>query len=129
MVKRATRQKIVHVRLSEDEFLALEAFCMEVRLSVSEVLRRLARDAGGLGPALDGEVVAAFRGNSEELRRIGVNLNQLARALSGGSEVRMDELLAGLGRLARLVGDQAQDIKVLCEGAQDRARRQVNADA
>jgi len=128
-VKRTTRQKIVHVRLSEDEFLALEAFCAEVQLSVSVVLRRLARDAGGLGPALDGEAVAAFRGNSEELRRIGVNLNQLVRALSGGSEARMEELLAGLGRLARLVGEQAEAINVLCGGARDRARRQVSADA
>lgn len=129
MAKRTSRQKVVHVRLSEAEFLALEAFCADAKLTVSEVLRRLVRQAAGLGPAFDGDLKEIVLAHAEELRRVGVNLNQIARVLSGGKEPQFEVLLDGVGRLARLVGEQASEMKDMCEAGRARARLQVNADA
>jgi ABC-type transporter Mla subunit MlaD len=129
MAKRTSRQKVVHVRMNEAEFLAFEAFCADVNLTVSEVLRRLVRQAAGLGPALDGDLKATVLAHAEELRRVGVNLNQIARALNGRREAQFEALLDGVERLARLVGEQASDMKDMCEAARVRAQLQVNADA
>lgn len=128
MAKRPPRQKVVHVRLSETEFLAFEAFCTDANLTVSEVLRRLVRQAAGLGPAFEGDLKQIVLAHAEELRLTGVNLNQIARALNAGSEPQFEMLLDGLGRLARLVGAQAADIKDMCEAGRARAQLQVNAD-
>ncbi|UWU26018.1 plasmid mobilization relaxosome protein MobC (plasmid) [Rhizobium sp. CB3060] len=129
MAKRTSRQKVVHVRMSETEFLAFEAFCADVNLTVSEALRRLVRQAAGLGPAFDGDLKEIVLAHAEELRRVGVNLNQIARALNGGREPRFEALLDGVVRLARVVGAQASDIKDMCEAGRAKAQLQVNADA
>lgn len=129
MAKRTSRQKVVHVRLSEAEFLALEAFCADVNLTVSEVLRRLVRQAGGLGLAFEGDLKQTVLAHAEELRRVGVNLNQIARALNGKREPQLEVLLDGLARLARLIGAQASDMKDMCEAGRARAQLQVDADA
>jgi hypothetical protein len=129
MAKQTSRQKVVHVRLSEAEFLAFEAFCTDANLTVSKVLRRLVRQAAGLGPAFDGDLEETVLAHAEELRRVGVNLNQIARALNGRREPQFEVLLDGIGRLARLVGAQASDMRDLCEAGRTRAQLQVNADA
>ncbi|MDE1994980.1 MAG: plasmid mobilization relaxosome protein MobC [Rhizobiaceae bacterium] len=128
MAKRSPRQKVMHVRLSEAEFVAFEAFCADANLTVSEVLRRLVRQAAGLGPAFDGDVKEIVLAHAEELRRVGVNLNQIARVLNGRREPQFEVLLDGVGRLARLVWEQASDIKNMCESGRAKAQLQVNAD-
>ena len=129
MAKRTSRQKVVHVRLSEAELLAFEAFCTDANLTVSEALRRLVRQAAGLGPAFDGDLKEVVLAHVEELRRVGAILNQIARALNGRTEPQFEVLLDGVGRLARLVGAQASDMKDMCEAGRTRAQRQVGADA
>ncbi len=129
MAKRTSRQKVVRVRLNEAEFLAFEAFCADANLTVSEVLRRLVRQAAGLGPAFDGDLKEIVLAHAEELRRVGVNLNQIARVLNGRREPRFEVLLDGVGRLARLVGEQAADMKDMCEVVRTKARLQINSDA
>jgi hypothetical protein len=129
VAKRTSRQKVVHVRLSEAEFLAFEAFCADANLTVSEVLRRLVRQAAGLGPAFDDDLKEIVLAHAEELRRVGVNLNQIARVLNGRREPQFEVLLDGVGRLARLVGEQAADMRDMCEAGRTKAQLQVNADA
>ncbi|TCR74079.1 plasmid mobilization relaxosome protein MobC [Rhizobium sp. BK376] len=129
MAKRTSRQKVVHVRLSETELLAFEAFCTDAKLTVSEVLRRLVRQAAGLGPAFDDDLKEIMLAHAEELRRVSVNLNQIARILNGSREPQFEVLLDGVGRLARLVGAQAADMKDMCEAGRTKAKLEVKADA
>jgi len=129
MAKRTSRQKVVHVRLNETEFLAFEAFCADANLTVSDVLRRLVRQAAGLGPTFDGELREIVFAHAEELRQVCAHLNQIARALNGGREPQFEVLLDGVGRLARLIGAQALDMKEMCEAGRANALLQVNADA
>ncbi len=128
MARQSTRQKVVHVRLSEEEFLALRTFSVDVGLSVSEVLRRLSRQAGGFGATLDGEISFAVRVHAEELRQVGGNLDRIARGLNGKDDPAFDVLVDGIGRLARLVNDQASEIRAMCNEAQRVARQTVTGD-
>ncbi|WP_162003180.1 plasmid mobilization relaxosome protein MobC [Microvirga tunisiensis] len=53
-------------------------------MTISEGFRRLARAAGGLGPTFDHEAKAAIEQLSAQTRAVGVNLNQIARAMNQG---------------------------------------------
>lgn len=127
MAKRTSRQKVVHVRLSQAEFLAFETFCADVNLTVSEVLRRLARQASGLELAFNADLKEIVLAHADELRRVGANIDQIARALSGKTEPQFEVLLDGVGRLARLVDAQVSDMKEVCEAGHVRALLQVDA--
>lgn len=123
-----TRTRSVRVRLSEMEFAALTSFAEDAALPVSEVLRRLAREAGGLGPTLEGELAVQFKSAVVQLRKVGVNLNQVARALNSGRAPGYEHLRDGIERLARLVALQERDLNGLRTRARVRARRLVDAD-
>jgi hypothetical protein len=99
------RSEVVRVRLQPEEREALAVLCGESR-SASEVIRLLFRDQAGL-PLPVGPVEAdALRGTNEELRRIGINLNQAVRAMNEGRvgyephlDAALRSLLEGVFRL------------------------------
>ena len=118
----------MRVRLSEAEFAALTKFAEEATLPTSEVLRRLAREAGGFGPTFEGEVAQRLKATVVQLRKVGVNLNQIARALNSGRVPGYEHLRGGVERLARLVADHERDLDELRASSRARSRRLVGAD-
>jgi hypothetical protein len=84
MEYRTPRTHRVNARLKPNEHAHFAAVCRRHGITVSEGLRRLARAAGGLGPTFDGEAAEAVHGLSLQVRAIGVNLNQIARAMNHG---------------------------------------------
>ena len=99
------RSEVVRVRLRPEERQALAALCGENR-TASEVIRLLFRDQAGLPLPVGPAEAAALRGTNEELRRIGINLNQAVRAMNEGRvgyEAHLDaalrHLLAGVYQL------------------------------
>lgn len=103
--KEEMRSEVVRVRLMPEERQALAALCGEKR-TASEVIRLLFRDQAGL-PLPVGPVEAdVLRGTNEELRRIGINLNQAVRAMNEGRvgyephlDAALRDLLEGVFRL------------------------------
>jgi hypothetical protein len=115
------RSKVVHVRLTPDENARLAAFCEARGLPVSEALRRLAREAGGLGPIMEGDDRAAIKALTGQMRAIGVNLNQALRALNMGHMPARDQLGPLLGKVIASL-DEVDDLFVaLCRRAVRRA--------
>lgn len=125
---RQPRTHSVRVRLSEAEFFALTTFAADARLSTSEVLRRLSREAGGLGPTLEGELSGRLKSMVVQLRKVGVNLNQVARALNSGRAPGYENLRDGVERLARIVAQHERDLEDLRARARARAIRLVDVD-
>lgn len=125
---RPKRNRSVRVRLSEAEFVALTTFAEEAALSTSEVLRRLAREAGGFGPTFEGEVAQRLKSTVVQLRKVGVNLNQIARALNSGRTPGYEHLRGGVERLARIVAQHERDLDELRARSRARSRRLVGAD-
>ncbi|ACM31121.1 plasmid mobilization relaxosome protein MobC [Rhizobium rhizogenes] len=126
--RRARRNKSVRVRLSAAEFCALTAFATDAALPTSEVLRRLAREASGLGPTFEGDMSKKIQLIIVQLRKIGVNLNQIARVLNSGSTPGYEPLLGGIERLARLVAQHERDLDELRARGRARALRLVRTD-
>ena len=128
MSKNKVKTHVIHARLSQDENLRFRAFCDENGLTVSEALRRLAREAAGFGPTFEGETRDAVRDYSKQLRAIGVNINQIARILNSGRTPDYATLQAGIGRLTQELIAQDEDYISLCARAHKRAQRQVEID-
>ena len=122
------RDRAVRVRLSGDELAALTTFASEAGLTTSEVLRRLAREAAGLGPSFDGDEARVVAANVVQLRKAGVNLNQIARALNAGRAPGYGDLKGGVERLGRIVSEQMDMLEAMCTKARLRAAAKVNRD-
>lgn len=122
------RDHAVRVRLSGDELAALTTFASEAGLSTSEVLRRLAREAAGLGPTFGGDEARIVAANVAQLRKAGINLNQIARALNAGRAPGYGDLKGGVERLARIVAEQIVMLEGMCARARARATARVKRD-
>lgn len=77
------RSEVVRVRLRPEERQALADLCGDDR-TASDVIRLLFRDQAGLPLPVGPAEALALRGTNEELRRIGINLNQAVRAMNEG---------------------------------------------
>lgn len=90
----------VGVRFSEAERAQLDAAAAALGVSVSDLIRGRALDAGkaprrrqaSASPALSPEAIAALNAVGLDLRAIGNNANQIARALNGGEVADHAEL-------------------------------------
>jgi hypothetical protein len=87
------------VRLSAAEATVLAAAADALALTPSETMRRLVRAVAGLPLAADGRLAPAVDRLAEQLRRIGVNLNQVVRAMHEGRAGIEDELLTAMEQL------------------------------
>lgn len=125
MTARTVRDKVVHLRLSSDEFDALHTACQSTNLSVSEVLRRQARSFAGLGPSFEGEARNLIRGMTEQMRAIGVNINQVARLMNSGRVPPDEDMQASFGMLLELLVEQQEFLLSLCVRERQQATRLV----
>lgn len=97
--------EIVRVRLSAEEKQVLVEMCGRT-WTQSETIRQLLRDRAGLPIPVAPVEAGALRSATEELRRIGINLNQAVRAMNEGRvgyepqlETALIQLIDGVSRL------------------------------
>ena len=104
------RKYMEHVRLDQSEEDELYRLCDTLRCSKSEVFRRLLKYkiVYGKPPVEFGKVIA-------ELRRIGVNLNQLACSVNTNGFVNGAELRQALDELYELEHKLNESVCAKCE--------------
>ena len=104
------RKYMEHVRLDQSEEDELLRLCATLRCSKSDVFRRLLKYKVVYGkPPLEfGKLIA-------ELRRIGVNLNQLARSVNANGFVNSSELKKALDDLYALEHKLNESVCAKCE--------------
>ena len=105
-----SRNIMEHVRLDQDEEDELIRLCDTLHCSKSDVFRRLLKYkiVYGKPPIEFGKVIA-------ELRRIGVNLNQLARSVNANGFVNGAELRQALDDLYELEHKLNESVCAKCE--------------
>lgn len=79
--------KVAHIRLSEGEFAAVEAAATGASMSVSAFVRSLSLEGAGAQPFLNPADRALIQLLGQDMRAVGNNLNQLARAMRAGRSV------------------------------------------
>jgi len=83
-MKSRRRAVVAHVRMNAEEHARFAEVCRDRGITISAGLRRLAREASAFGPSLDGQSAEDVRCMIAEWKAVGVDLNQVVRAMNVG---------------------------------------------
>lgn len=86
------KARLLNVRLTEAEFEAVQSASEEAGMTTSAFFRSLMLEGAGVRPVFNSEDRAALALLHEDMRKIGINLNQVARALNSGRVVDAEEV-------------------------------------
>lgn len=99
------------IRLDEADAALLDRLVDETGLSQSVIYRRLIR-AMAVGDPFDQRAAGAIE---QQLRKIGVNLNQVARRYNSGQVVQDEELAMALEKVADGLARAVRGFRVMTE--------------
>ena len=111
------RVKVAHIRLSEDEFAAVEAAATGASMSISAFVRSLSLEGAGAQPFLNPVDRAIIQLLGQDLRAMGNNLNQLARALNAGLSVDGSHLAAAIDDARAVANTVAAELSMMTKRA------------
>lgn len=124
VVRRAAsrKDKVVRMRLSADELAAIERAALAADMTMSAFLRSLLLEGAGVRPFLAEEdrVVMGFL--ADEMRAVGSNLNQLARAMNSARLGQGADLQASIGEVQIVVAAVLTELRALSKRAGNRRR-------
>jgi hypothetical protein len=115
--------RAIKVRLKAGELARLQALCEEQKITLSAGVRRLVRAAACFSPSLDGALRDDVLALVEQWRAIGVNLNQVAKAIHTRQILSVGEAEAEIKECLALLQRQQALFVRLCAPRFDRARR------
>ena len=115
--RRTRREKVAHIRFSEDEFSAVEAAAERADLSVSAFVRSLALEGAGEKPFLSPADRAIIQLLGQDMRAVGNNLNQVARALNTGRSVESSDLVAAVDDARAIATTVAAELAMMTKKA------------
>lgn len=103
------KPQTIHSRVSADEYDAIDAAAKAADMTMSAFFKAVLLQGAGTKPIFNDEDRALLSLMLEDMRMIGINLNQVARALSSGKSVSD-------GEIRMVVGDvQKMQVAVLSE--------------
>ncbi|MBX4911707.1 MULTISPECIES: plasmid mobilization relaxosome protein MobC [Rhizobiaceae] len=102
LLEPAKKDRTVHVRVTVDEHAGIEKAAEDAGMTVSSFFRSLLLEGAGVRPILTGDDRLVMAALLEDMRMIGINLNQVARALNSGRGVHPSELNINLENVQRI---------------------------
>jgi hypothetical protein len=123
--KRFRREKVAHIRLSEAEFSAVKAAADRASLSVSAFVRALALEGAGERPFLSPADRAIIQLLGQDMRAVGNDLNQVARALNAGRSVDRSRLAAAIDDARAIATTVVSELAVMTKNAAAARRPKV----
>ncbi|WP_246659355.1 plasmid mobilization relaxosome protein MobC [Rhizobium sp. FY34] len=107
----------VNLRLSEAEFAAMEAASAKAGLTLSAFVRSLSLEGAGVRPFLTADDRLLFNVLLDHLRKVGVNLNQVARSLNSGRVVHPEEVMISLRNVQLVTTGVAVELRTVTKRA------------
>ncbi|PAQ03782.1 MobC family plasmid mobilization relaxosome protein (plasmid) [Mesorhizobium mediterraneum] len=114
--------RMVHARVSADEYAAIEKAAKAADMTVSGFFRSLIIEGAGAQPFLTEEDRLVMALLLEDMRAIGVNLNQVARALNSGKGVHPSDVDINLGNVQRVQAAVMTELRSLARRAGHKRR-------
>jgi len=90
------------VRLSDAEYLAVQKAAAAAGMTASAFFRSLTLEGAGVRPIFNDEDRTILSILHEDMRKIGVNLNQVARSLNAGRVVDAEEVKIALRNVEKI---------------------------
>lgn len=110
--KRAERlSETKHIRFAAGELAFIEAIAESENSTFSDVVRRIVRSEADLIPMVDSALRPEIQAMNEQLRKVGINLNQAVRAMNEGRVNYQEDLERALIAVGRLVVEQRNDLR------------------
>lgn len=117
--------RLINVRVSDAEHSAIEEAAQSAGMSVSAFFRSLLLEGAGVRPILTAEDRLIMGALLEDMRMIGINLNQVARSLNAGKSVHPSELDINLGNVQRIQAAVMSELRTLSRRAGHERRGEV----
>ncbi len=117
--------RLINVRVSDAEHSAIEEAAKSAGMSVSAFFRLLLLEGAGVRPILTAEDRLIMAALLEDMRMIGINLNQVARSLNAGKAVHPSELDINLGNVQRIQAAVMSELRTLSRRAGHERRGEV----
>ncbi|RWB66045.1 plasmid mobilization relaxosome protein MobC [Mesorhizobium sp.] len=113
----ARREKVAHIRFAEDEISAVETAAERAGLSVSAFFRSLSLEGAGVRPFMNREDRAILEMLIQDMRAVGGNLNQIARALNGSRSVAGSDLKGAIDDARAIATTVAAELAAMTKRA------------
>jgi len=99
------------VRLSDAEYLAVQEAAETAGMTASAFFRSLTLEGAGVRPIFNDDDRTILSILHEDMRKIGVNLNQVARSLNAGRVVDPEEIKIALRNVERITDATRQELR------------------
>lgn len=119
------KSRALKARVTEVEYQAIQTAAEASGLSVSAFLRSLMLEGAGVKPFLQEQDRAVMSLLHEDMRAIGVNLNQMARALNSQRSVHPSELSISLANVQAVAAQCLLELRSLAKRAGHQRRGEV----
>ncbi|MDT6942462.1 plasmid mobilization relaxosome protein MobC [Brucella pseudogrignonensis] len=96
------KPQTIHSRVSADEYDAIDAAAKAADMTMSAFFKVVLLQGSGVKPVFNAEDRALLSLLLEDMRMIGVNLNQVARALNSGKSVSDSEIRIVVGDVQKM---------------------------
>ena len=96
------KPQTIHSRVSADEYVAIDAAAKTADMTMSAFFKAVLVQGAGIKPIFNDEDRALLSLMLEDMRMIGVNLNQVARALNSGKSVSDSEVRMVVGDVQKM---------------------------
>ncbi|RUW47510.1 plasmid mobilization relaxosome protein MobC [Mesorhizobium sp. M1A.F.Ca.ET.072.01.1.1] len=113
----ARRDKVAHIRFAEDEISAVETAAEQAGLSVSAFVRSLSLEGAGVRPFMNREDRAILEMLIQDMRAVGGNLNQIARALNVSQSVAEPDLTGAIDDVRAIATTVAVELAAMTRRA------------
>ena len=127
MTKAIKRSEIIHVRLTAEERARFSAVCAPDDAPISEAVRRLMREAAGLGPTFDGEVAEKITALTAQLKAIGADITLAVRAINVGKAPEAAAMRSTFEEFAEVLWEVESFYRSLCTTAREGRRPAASA--
>ncbi|KQZ60496.1 mobilization protein [Rhizobium sp. Root149] len=117
--------RLINARVSDAEHSAIEEAAKSAGMSVSAFFRSLLLEGAGVRPILTVEDRLIMGALLEDMRMIGINLNQVARSLNADKAVHPSELDINLGNVQRIQAAVMSELRTLSRRAGHERRGEV----
>ena len=111
------KDRLLNVRVSDAEHAAISEAAKQAGMSVSAFFGSLLLEGAGVRPFLTADDRLIMAALLEDMRMIGINLNQVARSLNSGKSVHPSELDINLGNVQRIQAAVLSELRALSRRA------------
>ena len=121
------KDAVVRMRVSDEEQRAIAEAASVADMTVSAFVRSLSLQGAGVRPFLNSDDRQIMRVLHEDLRAIGVHLNQLARAVNAKNVVDANEIKVALLDVERVSKFTLLELKRLASRGRSKDVREADA--